>query len=104
MINLTAINTERLINAIKNSVPEGTVSWAVKCTLNEQDFCETNGVGTHEVAKALNIDANETRKQLDKLAKKGLIFKSKRNAGSFCRWWPKGLMAEIKSQHPGATS
>lgn len=94
----TTDEDKHIINAIKTAASDYTLSWAkeTKCE-DDEVFCENNGVNTAYIASQLEIDINCTRRLLDKLAKRELIHKSKNNAGSYCKWWPVGFLAEIKA-------
>ena len=97
MIQLTDIE---IIDAIKSAVTDHTARWAKEtpCT-DDQVFCEHNGVCSYEIASPLGVEINKLRGELNKLATRGLICKSKnhRNRGGQCRWWPVGYLAELKA-------
>jgi len=89
----------RLIDAVKSSATDYTISWALETECkDDQVFCENNGVVTSYIAEELSVNINVARRNLDKLAKRGLIHKSKNNGGSYCKWWPVGFLAEIKNR------
>ncbi len=88
----------KILQAIKDSATEDTVSWGKETQETcDQRFCEHHGVCTYRVAELLKQDNSTTRRMLNKMVKKGLIHKSKNNGGMYCRWWPRGYLAELKS-------
>jgi hypothetical protein len=93
-----ALDDNTLLDAVKNSATEHTISWAKEtpCT-DDQVFCEHNGVITSYIAERLGLEINATRRALDKLVKRGLLCKSKNNSGSYCQWWPVGHLAALKA-------
>lgn len=87
-----------IVDAVKRAVSDYSRSWAKTIKLDDdQQFCEVNGAITPDVAEQLGVDRKTAKRLLDKAAKDGLLCKSKHNGGRFCRWWPPGYLAELKS-------
>jgi hypothetical protein len=91
------MDEEQILDAIKTSVSEYNRDWARRAgAVDEQKFCEHNGVITVEIARKLGISNSDTRKALEKLVASALVLKSSNNAGCYCRWWPVGHLRELQ--------
>ncbi|WP_445364913.1 hypothetical protein ACJJJB_00130 (plasmid) [Microbulbifer sp. ANSA001] len=91
------MDAEQILAAIKAGVNEYDLGFARRCgAVDEQKFCERNGVITSRIARGLGVSNSDARKALDKLVKRGVVLKSRENAGNFCRWWPVGFLEELR--------
>jgi len=94
---MSKLTDNQIIETIKACSGVHSIAWAkeTNCT-DDQVFCEHNGTSTGKISNAFDLDINNTRKILNKLAERGLIRKSKDNGGKQCLWWPVGYLAELK--------
>lgn len=88
-----------IVSAVIEAQYQSTLNWAKETTeTDDQLFVENNGAPTSRVAQKLGLSVFETRKQLNKAARQGVVVKSSANRGRVCRWWPAGYLAVVKGE------
>ncbi len=92
---MSDLNDDFVLHAIKESLTDFTINWALKTKQTDKEFSYEWGVCTARIASNLNVKTSEARKKLKDMEKRGLLY-SRKDTHTFT-WWPIGYLDELKA-------